>query len=178
MGVATLLVLIPSQAQAVDTRSVIDSSALEPAPIIENINHIEDESALVSPNSVLPTVAPLMKELPKQLTTTQEIKDYIVLMANRYKVSSKLLLAIAKAESGYIINAKNQGSTASGIFQYINKTFFDYCIIKYGLTSTMKDKNNPKIQIECAALMIRDGGVSHWSESQRAWQYAWSHAIP
>lgn len=173
MGLATLLVLIPVQAQAVEPLTVVNSSALEPVPIIENINNIEG-SALISPNSVLPTVAPLLKEIPKQLTTTEEIKDYIVLMANRYDVSAKLLLAIAKAESGYVANARNISSSASGLYQYLDGTFLNYCIKYYGLTDTMIDKNNSKIQIECAAKMIRDGGRAHWSESFAGW----SHAIP
>lgn len=174
MGLATLLAFIPIQAEAVESHSVVNTGALDPTPIIQDYYHIEDSSALGSLSSVVPTVAPLMKEEPKELKTIEEVKEYIIKMSEKYDVSAKLLLAIAKAESGFVINARNFSSTASGLYQYLDGTFLNYCIKIYGLTDTMKQKNNPKIQIECAVKMIRDGGKSHWSESMRSW----SHALP
>ncbi len=86
-----------------------------------------------------------------------------------YNVSPVLAVSIIKAESNFDIDAKNTTSTASGLAQYINGTFSGFCIDRYRLTDTMKEKNNPYVQIECLVLMLSEGGVGHWSESKGAW---------
>lgn len=98
------------------------------------------------------------------------IQDYITYRAMANGVWPVLPIEIIRAESGFILNAKNTSSTASGPAQFINGTFKGFCIDKYKLTSSMTDKNNPYVQIECHIKMLADGGVSHWEESRPAWQ--------
>jgi len=104
-----------------------------------------------------------------ELNSTTSIAEYIEARAMVYGYSPKRAVAIAKAESSLNPNAKNSGSTASGLMQYINGTFLGFCINKYKLTDTMEDKNDPHIQIECAVRMLSEGGESHWSESSGSW---------
>lgn len=104
------------------------------------------------------------------MTSKASIEDYITAraMANGYRPD--LAVAIAKAESGLSVNAKNASSTASGLFQFINGTFMGFCVRKYGLANSLEQKNDPFVQIECATKMLAEGGESHWSESEGVWE--------
>jgi hypothetical protein len=82
----------------------------------------------------------------------------------------KQTLAIIQAESGFTINAKNSGSTASGLAQFINGTFKWMCIDLYKLTENIEDKNNPFVQIECLTKALADGKESHWEASEHVWK--------
>ena len=104
-----------------------------------------------------------------ELNSTTSISEYIEARAMKYEYPSKRALAIAMAESSLVVNAKNKGSTASGLFQFINGTFKGFCIDKYNLTDTMEDKNDPHIQVECALRMLSEGGESHWESSKGVW---------
>lgn len=84
-------------------------------------------------------------------------------------MNPKLALNIAKAESNFIPTARNTSSSASGLYQYIDGTFKDFCITKYGLATSMEQKNDPKIQAECAVRMLSEGGEGHWNESRANW---------
>lgn len=86
---------------------------------------------------------------------------------------------IVIAESGWQPEIKNASSSASGLFQFLDSTFKRYCIggtddkgqdYGYHLTDSMANKNNPYIQTDCAVLMIRDGGLSHWDASRHLWE--------
>jgi hypothetical protein len=101
-----------------------------------------------------------------ELNSTTSIADYIEARAMVHGYSPKRAVAISTAESELTVNAKNKGSTASGLFQYIDGTFLEFCIKKYKLTDTMEDKNDPHIQTECATRMLSEGGESHWEESK------------
>lgn len=93
-------------------------------------------------------------------------EEMVTSMAKRFNISPELFLRIAICESGLKEDAQNPRSTASGIFQFINSTFFNYALA-YGLPTD--DKNDPMVQAELAARMIADGGLSHWSESKSCW---------
>jgi hypothetical protein len=86
-----------------------------------------------------------------------------------YGIHPAIPLAIIESESGFKIDAKNPGSTASGLAQFINGTFKGFCIDTYHLTDSMSDKNNPYVQIECHLKMLKDKGIHHWDESKRSW---------
>lgn len=81
--------------------------------------------------------------------------------------------SIAWAESRFDPNAKNKtpGSTASGIYQFINDTFQDYCIDKYKMADSMTQKNDPYIQIDCALKIMKEDsiGINHWKASKSMW---------
>lgn len=82
----------------------------------------------------------------------------------------KMADAIIRAESGWKTDVKNKGSSASGLFQFINKTFFDFCITKYNVTDSMEHKNDPFVQIDCGVAMLSDGLSDHWLESKKYWR--------
>ncbi len=98
------------------------------------------------------------------------IKDYTISRAMAHGVSPTLAVSIIEAESNFNIDAKNKGSTASGLAQYLNGTFKAFCIDKYSLTTDMANKNNPYVQIECLTLMLADGGEHHWDASRSIWK--------
>lgn len=72
-------------------------------------------------------------------------------------------MKVAECESGFKPDVKNRLSTASGLFQFLDGTFFKYAEA-YELPTD--NKNDPKIQAELAAKMIRDGGLGHWDASK------------
>lgn len=115
----------------------------------------------------------------EQLTIEKpaDVVGLINYYALKYDIDPALPLAIAKAESGLVINAKNSHSSASGLFQYINSTFEYFCIKKYGIAQSMADKNNPDFQAHCAVRMLADGGESHWNESRHVWGKSFKNSL-
>ena len=95
------------------------------------------------------------------------VKSVIISKAREFNIDEDLFLKIAYCESGYKKDIKNTQSSASGIFQFLDSTFY-YQAKKYGLRST--DKNSVEIQAELAARMLADGGFSHWYASKSCWQ--------
>jgi len=77
---------------------------------------------------------------------------------------------IIMAESGFQPEAKNKSSSASGLAQFINGTFQSQCINKYHFATSMVQKNDPYVQLNCLDAMIRDGGQSHWNASRVNWE--------
>lgn len=63
----------------------------------------------------------------------------------------------AKAESGNNPNAKNSNSTASGLYQFTNKTWADM-VSRYGKQTGigLQDKNNPQAQTIMTKLLAQD----------------------
>lgn len=105
------------------------------------------------------------------LRSVDQIKDYITARAIDNDASVATALAIVEAESGFNVHAKNASSTASGIAQFIDGTFRKLCINEYKLTDTIRDKNDPYIQIECLVRRLAEnGGSSEWQASKPFWQ--------
>lgn len=100
--------------------------------------------------------------------TKAQIEEMVMSTARQNNISPELFLRIAKCESGLKPDATNPKSTASGLFQFLNSTFFNYAQA-YGLP--IDDKNDPEIQAELAARMIADGKISAWNESKNCWGY-------
>lgn len=101
------------------------------------------------------------------LKPRSDIEALIISKAVASQVSPELLLRIARCESGLKPNAQNPRSTASGLFQFLNSTFFKYAQA-YELSTD--NKNDPSIQAELAAKMIADGGLGHWNASRGCWE--------
>lgn len=99
----------------------------------------------------------------------ETIQEKIERVAKEHGVNVRKALAISDAESEFRPDAKNPYSSASGIYQFIDGTFRDYCINKYRLTDSMDYKNNPDIQIECAMRMLKAGEDFHWNASKHEW---------
>ena len=53
----------------------------------------------------------------------EEVKALIVSYSNQYGINQNTPLCIAYYESGYNQNSKNKRSSASGVFQYLSKTW-------------------------------------------------------
>lgn len=105
------------------------------------------------------------------ISTKAQVEDYIISRAMAYNYPVNKAVAIAKAESELVVSAQNplKGSTASGLYQFINGTFQEYCVNKYALAPDLTYKNNPFVQIECAMKMLSAGGESHWNASKSVW---------
>lgn len=69
--------------------------------------------------------------------------------------------SFAKAESGGNPNAKNPNSSASGLYQFTNKTW-NNMVMRYGKQTGigLGDKNNPQAQATMAALLAKDNIAS------------------
>ena len=99
--------------------------------------------------------------------TKAQIEEMVMSTAYEFNIDPELFLRIATCESGLKEDVKNPASSASGIFQFLTSTFLNYAQA-YGLPTD--NKNDPEIQAELAALMISDGGISHWNASKSCWQ--------
>jgi SLT domain-containing protein len=102
----------------------------------------------------------------------ESVKEYVVYVAQNEGVHVGMALGIVKGESGFNKDAKNPVGTASGLFQFLDSTFRNYCINKYHMALDMKDKNNPFIQTNCAIEMLKEpSGYMHWWESRASWRH-------
>lgn len=62
-------------------------------------------------------------------------------------------------ESRHNPNAVGQAGEI-GCMQFMRSTFQRHCVEKYGLEN---DIWNCEIQRECADMMLKDGGIEHWT---------------
>jgi soluble lytic murein transglycosylase-like protein len=101
----------------------------------------------------------------------ESIEDKIGRRAKALGLDPVKAQSIAWAESRFNPNAKNASSSASGVFQFLDGTFKEYCIRRYEFATSTSQKNDPDIQIECALRMLEmPGGDRHWWPSEHAWQ--------
>ena len=98
------------------------------------------------------------------------VTSVIIAKATEYHIDTALFLRVATCESGLRTNAQNKISTASGIFQFLDGTFNSQYQKYFKVSPNMELKNDPLIQIDLAARMIADGGLSHWNASKACWQ--------
>lgn len=97
-----------------------------------------------------------------------KVKAIVRSKAIKNNIDPDLFERIAYCESNFNPQAQNQTSTASGVFQFLDSTFYHWTSW-YGIAYAAK--NDPETQSELAALMIRDGGLSHWNASRSCWDY-------
>lgn len=108
--------------------------------------------------------------LVSSLNSPDQLKDYITYRAIDYGVNPTLALSIIEAESNFNPNAKNKSSTASGLAQFIDGTAQGFCINEYKLATSLAEKNNPYLQIECLVRMLSNDGLKHWNASKVIWE--------
>ena len=77
-----------------------------------------------------------------------EIESLLRNKAAEYDIDPDLFVSLAKRESGLRPEAKNPGSTAGGLFQFIDGTWNRY--------GNKKDKFDPEANADAAARMLRD----------------------
>lgn len=101
---------------------------------------------------------------------SEDIKDYANYVAENERISVGLLWGIMKAESDFKPNAHNPIGTASGVLQFLDSTFRHQCIEKYHVASSLSQKDNPFLQINCAIEMLKEPyGYKHWQASIANW---------
>lgn len=77
-----------------------------------------------------------------------EIESLLRNKAAEYDIDPDLFVSLAKRESGLRPDAKNTGSSAGGLFQFIDGTWNRY--------GNKKDKFDPEANADAAARMLRD----------------------
>jgi len=91
------------------------------------------------------------------------IQSIIVAAANKYGVDPGLAIFIAANESGFSATAKSKTSSASGIFQWIKKSWLDICITQYQIAETPEQVFDPVLNIRCAVRTLAEpNGLRHW----------------
>ena len=100
---------------------------------------------------------------------TDRVVDFINSQAISEGVSVSLALSIAKAESNFDTEAKNASSTASGIWEWLNKSFQHYCIDTFHIADSMSQKNDYHTSTICAIKTIKEYGTSPWNASKNSW---------
>lgn len=101
-----------------------------------------------------PAQIPAPKEIPVQMPPPRQQMQ----MQPRAQIpSTPDVSSFAQAESGGDPNAQSKTSSASGLFQFTNKTWADM-VAKYGNQTGIKfaDKNNPQAQATMAGLLAKD----------------------
>lgn len=101
------------------------------------------------------------KPVPVVLPNKEDVISLIKKWSEFYNINPKLPLTIAKCESGYNPLAKNSGSTASGVFQFIKSTWARNC---------EGNVFNAEDNIKCGVKLISEGGSGPWLASAKCWQ--------
>lgn len=100
----------------------------------------------------------------------ESLMDYANYVAQHEQVNVGMFLGIIRSESNFNPKVKNPVGSASGVLQFLDSTFKNYCINKYKMTDSMAQKNNPFIQINCAIEMLKEPyGYKHWWPSVAGW---------
>ena len=95
-----------------------------------------------------------MIEKPEIEPTESEIQAIVERKADEYGVSRDLAIDLCMYESiGCQPEIKNPNSSALGLYQFVTKTWEDYCT---------GERTNPSDNADCAMKLISEGGISHW----------------
>ena len=92
-------------------------------------------------------------EEPLGVPVLSEIRAIVEEKADEFGVDKALAVDLATFESGMNPEARSNRSSATGLYQFISKTFEDYCT---------GERTNPVDNAGCAMKLISEGGISHW----------------
>ena len=95
-----------------------------------------------------------------QPPTSDNLKAYLAQMTMKYGGQYYQLYRVISCESGWNPNAKNPKSTASGVAQFLDSTWNNYC---------GGNKDNSYDQIRCLVVAWTGGFQSWWQESAPCW---------
>ncbi len=127
---------------------------------------ISEAMAVESPKVPPPSLtSPILQN---KALTQANIRTLIVQNARKYGVSEVLALSIAVCESNFEPTAKSPSSSAKGIAQFINSTWFE-TMRRMGLP-TSSSVFDPKTHVEAFVWLLKNDGVSHWEASKKCWQ--------
>lgn len=103
-------------------------------------------------------------ESPIILDETEIVKRQIIKISKDHGVNSDMAMDLARKESQFEIEVWNrEGSTARGVYQFINSTWNDICVDRLGY----KDRVDSKDNIGCAMELISQGDIFHWTADMR-----------
>ena len=100
------------------------------------------------------TTLPLQTTFYRPLNaSSNELKVYLAQLVAKYGGNYYELYNVINCESGWKPDAKNPKSTASGISQFLDVTWKQYC---------EGEKKDPYAQLRCMVKMFNDGNKKHW----------------
>lgn len=119
------------------------------------MGHNQEKTALPSEikvsNEILDvpkTEAPINEDFDK-------IKEIVESKAEEYGVDKELAIDLCMYEAkGCQPEIKNPNSSATGLFQFVDKTWDGLC---------KGERTNPTDNADCAMRLISEGGISHWT---------------
>jgi hypothetical protein len=120
-------------------------------------------------NRVAQETKSVNKILAEQLSIPEKYFEKFVAVCDKYGVNSVLMNNIIKCESSWNHEAKNPGSTAKGLCQFLDGTW-NWALYKIGIDSEKVDRFDWKMQLEACAWLIANEDLGHWEETRLCWQ--------
>ncbi|MDI6788486.1 MAG: transglycosylase SLT domain-containing protein [Planctomycetota bacterium] len=119
------------------------------------------------------TTSPYIHALTSNLSVWEQfrmiredrIRAIVMSKSEEFDIDPKILLTLAKCESNFDPKAKNPNSSASGLFQFVKKTW-DWTIKEMGQPTW--DVFNPEHNTAAAAFLIKKDGLRHW---EQCWKF-------
>lgn len=93
-------------------------------------------------------------------------KERIISMSRLMGVPTQTALCIARRESEFDPKAKNKGSSAGGVFQFVDETWLETAG-RMGKDWTLDDKFSEEKNIEAAMWKMKREGYSAWVTSKK-----------
>lgn len=92
-----------------------------------------------------------------------EVKYEVVTIYETQRIDDiKLLFDIMLCESGGKWTARNENSSASGLFQFVDSTAEDVHQEVYGYPLDYDRKNDPRVQVDMAVWLYENEGPTPW----------------
>lgn len=114
---------------------------------------IEDSECQYSDNFISAVNSPIFIKNQTLASMSNDIDTY------------QLAYRIIQCESSWNPNAKNKGSSAYGLGQFINGTW-DYVQNKWNMEL---DRDNPEDQMYALVRLLEEEGPRHWESSRQCW---------
>lgn len=124
--------------------------------------HMAYEAADESPQLQISDTRRFAFEAPK--TAIPTLAEYSEISAQEAGINPTLFKRLIACESRWNDRAEGDNGTSFGLLQFKEDTFLLFAK-KYNLATA--SYVNPHHQMDLAALMIRDGYISHWQNCAR-----------
>jgi len=157
-----VLVINPSQLNLENYKIIYDRE-----DYIKVIESRDVEENLIKDPVVVEKIIREDKIIGKEYPTSG-VEEYIEKYSEKYGVNVVLAKKIAWCESNYYSNAKNTGSSAEGVFQFIDGTWM-HTMELMGIVATTERKMEVPISIEAGIFLLAEEGSGHWNASKHCW---------
>lgn len=131
--------------------------------VSQTLNYVQAEEI---PVLVVNTTRPPKEYAYNERVPEDVVKQEIVKIARRFKVSEQKMLRIAKCESGYNNLAASKTSSALGVYQFINQTWEATDSWKV----LHKSPTDYKANVWEAGLALSRGEDWKWEASKGCWK--------